>query len=269
MTEAAAQGSRGLAEPQDAATSSRTASVPADTLLYAIGDIHGRLDLLDEIFRRIADEAGAFDARRRVLVFLGDYVDRGPDSAGVIDRLLFGLPDGYEGVYLKGNHEAIMLDFFNRPDRLNMWMHNGAGPTLESYGLDGCSFDRHRGDEAGCRDDLLAAIPEAHLAFLKGLSSSYAHGDYFFAHAGARPGVPLERQEPHDLIWIRDLFLYSDEDFGKIVVHGHTPVPEPEVRANRIGIDTGAWMTGRLTALRLYRDTRAFLMTEKGPSATP
>ena len=268
MTEAAAQGPRGLAEPQDAAMPSRVASVPADTLLYAIGDIHGRLDLLDEMFRRIADEAGVFDARRRLLVFLGDYVDRGPDSAGVIDRLLFGLPDGYEGVCLKGNHEAIMLDFFNRPDRLKVWVHNGAGPTFESYGLDVHGFDWHWGDEAGCRDGLLAAMPDAHRAFLKGLSASYAVGDYFFAHAGARPGVPLERQAPHDLIWIRDLFLYSDEDFGKIVVHGHTPVPEPEVRANRIGIDTGAWMTGRLTALRLYRDTRAFLTTERRPSAT-
>ncbi len=249
MTEAAAQ-------------APRAPSVPEGVLLYAIGDIHGRLDLLDALLHRIAEEAGAFEARRRVLVFLGDYVDRGPDSAGVIERLLNGLPEGFEGVCLKGNHEAIMLDFFNRPDRLALWVQNGAGPTLQSYGLDFGGFDRHWDDAAACRDALVAAMPEVHRAFLKDLAPSYALGDYFFAHAGVRPGVALESQAPQDLIWIRDLFLTSDEDFGKIVVHGHTPVPQPEARTNRIGIDTGAWSTGRLTALRLFGDTRAFLTTD-------
>lgn len=238
--------------------------MPQGSLIYAIGDIHGRRDLLDALLAMIVADAQHIKAQERVLVFLGDYIDRGADSAGVIDRLLAGPPEGFQSVCLKGNHEAIMLDFLERPAQLNLWVENGAAATLNSYGLDAYGFDWHWGDEAGCRDDLLAAMPASHRAFLEGLRLSYQCGDYFFAHAGVRPDVPLEAQRAEDLIWIRSPFLESDADFGKIVVHGHTPGERPVVRPNRIGIDTGAWMSGTLTALRLHGTARAFLATPAG-----
>ncbi len=253
-----------MANPDAASTkdySSAAASVPAGDLVYAIGDIHGCAGLLDELLGLIVYDAGTIEATRQILVFLGDYVDRGPDSAGVIERLVSGLPEGFRSVFLKGNHEAIMLDFLHRPDRLDRWLLNGAEATLASYGLDVGGFDWHWGDEAGCRDDLVAAMPETHLAFLNGLGLCETVGDYFFVHAGVRPGLALDRQRPDDLVWIRDDFLGSTANFGKIVVHGHTPVDKPEIRPNRIDIDTKAWLSGKLTALRLHGNTQTFLAT--------
>jgi serine/threonine protein phosphatase 1 len=246
------------------AEQARKASVPPGSLVYAIGDIHGRLDLLDALLAMIVADAQGVEATERLLVFLGDYIDRGPDSAGVIDRLISGLPEGFASICLKGNHEAIMLDFLERPAQLNLWVENGAAATLASYGLDAYGFDWHWGDEAGCRDDLVAAMPANHRSFLEELRLSYQCGDYFFAHAGVRPGVPLDAQRPQDLIWIRAPFLESDADFGKVVVHGHTPGERPVVRPNRIGIDTAAWLRGTLTALRLEGTDRAFLATPAG-----
>lgn len=239
--------------------------VPAGTLVYAIGDVHGCPGLLDALLARIAPDAEGFGAQRRVLVFVGDYIDRGPDSAGVIERVAAGLPDGFEALHLKGNHEDLMLDFLAGADSqaLALWLYNGGDATLASYGVE-AAFPAAPGDAAACRDALLAALPAHHRAFLDRLRLSAALGDYFFAHAGVMPGVPLERQEPHDLMWIRHAFLESREDFGRVVVHGHTPVERPEVRDNRIGIDTGAFVTGRLTALRLHGEGRAFLDTHGG-----
>lgn len=238
--------------------------VPAGELVYAIGDIHGELYLLDKLLGRIVEDAAFTSARRRSLIFVGDYIDRGPDSAGVVDRLVSGLPEGFDPVFLKGNHEAFLLEFLEHPEVLDAWLHNGAVQTLASYGIDPPTADWPRADYAGCRDAFLAALPESHRAFFGTLQLWESRGDYLFVHAGVRPGVPLESQSERDLLWIRDDFLASRRHFGKVVVHGHTPGREPVVRPNRIGIDTGAFVHGRLTALRLFGDQQSFVTAEPG-----
>ena len=239
----------------------RAPQVPEGTRVYAIGDIHGRADLLADMTRRIAADCAAVPpARRTVLVFVGDYVDRGADSAGVIDQLLWlrANPD-YETHLLRGNHEVMFLDFLDDPAAFFQWAANGGVPTLASYDID---VDAMRDQlPAVLRDTAVSAIPDAHLELLRGLESVVVIGDYLFAHAGVRPGVPIEAQAEQDLIWIREPFLDYDGDLGKLVVHGHTPVSEPEIRSNRIDIDTLAWRSGTLTALVLEGASRRFLQT--------
>jgi Calcineurin-like phosphoesterase len=223
--------------------------------IYAIGDIHGRLDLLDRAIaaiRRDVEEHGP----AALTVTLGDYVDRGPNSRGVLDRLVENpFPTPYVGI--KGNHESLFEVFLVDPKTGPYWRQQGGLETLQSYGvrplgLGGVSF-------AKAKEQLEAVLPPAHLEFLRSLKISHSQGNYFFCHAGVRPGVPLDRQSEEDLTWIRDEFLRSSKDFGKIVVHGHTPVAEPEVLPNRIGIDTGAFTTGRLTCVALDGGTPRFL----------
>ena len=241
-----------------------TPQVPKGTLVYAIGDIHGQLQLLDALLARIAEDAqGTAGAQRRIIVFIGDYVDRGPDSAGVITRLSAGLPGGFETCCLRGNHEAMLLGFLEQPETYADWLMNGADATLESYGVDAPQEDPPPGAVAACRDAFAAALPPAHLAFLNALPLSYSLGDYLFVHAGIRPGVAIEDQTPEDLMWIRSDFVDCDDDFGVVVVHGHTPDLEPAVKPNRIGLDTGAWVYGRLTALRLFEAEQSFLSVEE------
>ncbi|ODR97200.1 hypothetical protein AUC70_13145 [Methyloceanibacter stevinii] len=236
------------------------ATVPDGQVVYAIGDIHGRSDLLTELLALIeSDAAGGIAAK--TLVFLGDYVDRGPDSRGVIELLSANLPPGFATHFLKGNHEQFLLDFLDDPSWLDGWLRNGGEQTLRSYGADIDGLRDRRAPPAAWRDAFLEALPEAHLRFLTTLELKCVVGDYVFVHAGLRPGVPLDRQAPDDLLWIRHEFLDSEEPFGKIVVHGHTPERTPVVRPNRIGIDTGAVFSGSLTALRLENGTRAFLRT--------
>jgi diadenosine tetraphosphatase ApaH/serine/threonine PP2A family protein phosphatase len=214
--------------------------------IYAIGDIHGRLDLLDRaiaaIHRDVEDHGpGA------LTVTLGDYVDRGPDSRGVIDRLIENpFPTPY--IALKGNHEALLQAFLSDPSVGSHWRRLGGEETLLSYGIAMKKLALNN-DEAASR--MRAALPAEHVDFLRSLRMSLTHGKYFLCHAGVRPGVPLERQNDEDLLWIRREFLDSPLNFGKIVVHGHTPMPEPEIRPNRINIDTGAFATGRLTCVAL------------------
>jgi serine/threonine protein phosphatase 1 len=235
-------------------------SVPQGQLIYAIGDIHGRADLLALLLDQIAvDAAKSKDAKRRTLVFLGDYIDRGHDSRRVVDNLLGGLPDGFDVHFLKGNHEEIMLNFVDDPSYLGHWLANGADATFRSYGMDVAELVRKGAAPEAWRRALLASLPEAHRDFFEALELAVSFGDYLFVHAGVRPGVPLDAQDPHDLVWIRGPFLQSNEDFGKVVVHGHTPGREPVIRANRIGIDTGAVFTDRLTALRLEDGSRKLL----------
>lgn len=224
-------------------------SIPVGQRIYAVGDIHGRLDLLDRLLAAIeADAAGA--AARVTLLFIGDYVDRGPQSREVIERLIMLGRSARETVFLKGNHEDALLQFLDAPaETWGDWRRFGGLETLMSYGVDGALLVGPRTDPAAIRDDFRRKLPEAHLAFLKGLKLSHAAGDYYFVHAGARPGIALERQVPHDQMWIRDEFLNDpDPGFGKIVVHGHTPSHKPETTPVRIGIDTGAYFTGKLTA---------------------
>lgn len=240
------------------------AAVPDGTVAYAIGDVHGRADLLEDTLAWIATDAARRAARRRVIVTVGDYVDRGPDSRGVVERLAAGPPDGFELVCLKGNHEDFLTGFLETGSGLSLWAMNGGVPTLASYGVAGADD----GDAAAVRSALARAVPAHHLAFLDGLGLMHREGDYCFVHAGVRPGVPLDAQDPHDLMWIRGEFLSSPEDFGAVVVHGHTITPVPDVQDNRIGIDTGAVMTGRLTCLVLEGAERSFRQTgAEGPEA--
>lgn len=234
-------------------------TIPEGHLLYAVGDIHGQLHLLDDLLGKIEADAACGTADRRILVFVGDYIDRGPDSAGVVARLIDDLPASFEAHFLLGNHEEILLQFLKDPEYLPLWLVNGAETTLASYGVDAPGEHDSSAAYAECRDRLLEAMPTSHKSFYDGLELTFQHGDYLFVHAGIRPGVELERQKRKDLIWIREGFLDCDEDLGHVVVHGHTPAREPEVRPNRIGIDTGAVVHGRLTALKLWSNKASFL----------
>jgi serine/threonine protein phosphatase 1 len=237
-------------------------TLPDGQLLYAVGDIHGRLDLLEAMLDLIeADAAASGQFPRRTLVFLGDYVDRGPDSRGVVEALTTRLPPGFAAHFLKGNHEAILLDFLAEAWRLEHWLANGGDATMRSYAVDTDRFARLRAPPEVWRQAFSEMLPEAHLSFFRDLNLSVSFGDYLFVHAGVRPGVPLGAQAEADLVWIRAPFLEHGAPFGKIVVHGHTPGHQPVIRTNRIGIDTGACFTGRLTALRLEGDARKFLQT--------
>jgi Calcineurin-like phosphoesterase len=223
--------------------------------IYAIGDIHGRLDLLNRAIAAIRRDVQKHGPAA-LTVTLGDYIDRGPQSCGVLDRLIENpFPTSY--VALKGNHETMLEAFLADPTTGPYWRQQGGLETLHSYGI------HLRGltdaNFAKARDQLRVALPVAHVDFLSALKMSLSRGKYFFCHAGVRPGVPLDRQSEDDLLWIRDEFLGSDMDFGKIVVHGHTPVPKPEVLPNRIGIDTGAFATGRLTCVALSGGAPRFL----------
>jgi serine/threonine protein phosphatase 1 len=237
-------------------------ALPEGLLLYAVGDIHGRLDLLRSLLQRIEDDAGAHaDAQQRALVFVGDYIDRGPDSRGVVADLTEGKRQGFDTHFLKGNHEAILLDFLQHPEHLEHWLVNGGQATMESYGVDTQALARRRARPEAWRQAFAEALPPSHLRFFRTLKLCVAFGDYLFVHAGVRPGVPLGEQSEMDLIWIRGPFLDHAGSFGKIVVHGHTPEPLPVVRPNRIGIDTGAVFSDRLTALKLQGGVREFLHT--------
>jgi serine/threonine protein phosphatase 1 len=247
--------------PLSASSSLGHPALPQGHLLYAVGDIHGRLDLLQSMLDLIESDASNHAAERRVLVFLGDYVDRGPDSRGVVERLIGGAPQGFEAHFLKGNHEAILLDFLAEAWRLDHWLLNGGEATMRSYGIDTERLARIGAPAEVWRQAFAEALPGAHLRFFKNLQLSVSFGDYLFVHAGVRPGIPLNAQSEADLVWIRGPFLNHAEPFGKIVVHGHTPETEPVIRANRIGIDTGAVFSGRLTALKLQNGARDFLQT--------
>lgn len=234
--------------------------LPEDLRLYAVGDIHGHLDLLESLHEMIRADAAAHACERRRVVYLGDYIDRGPASRQVIDTLIAQPLEGFEAVHLLGNHEQFLCRFLRDPDIGDTWLFNGGEATLHSYGLD----PRQAPPRGEDRLDWLArrlgeVLPAAHRAFLDRLQLRHETGDYLFVHAGVRPGIPLERQRAEDLIWIREPFLGSNEEFGRLVVHGHTPGMEPVERENRICIDTGACYGGQLTALVLQGEQRAFL----------
>jgi len=234
--------------------------VPSGARVYAVGDIHGRLDLLEQLLAIIGDDVAAGAPGRPTIVFLGDMIDRGPHSRQVVERIAAGPPAagplaGAGWVALVGNHEDYMLRFLADPAVAPSWLRNGGLATIRSY----AGGDPPGDDPTTLRDTLDRALPSDHLRFLGQLPAAHVEGDYLFVHAGVRPGVALARQECADLLWIREPFLGSAEPFGKMVVHGHTVVPEPDIRPNRIAIDTGAWRTGRLTALALEGAERRFL----------
>jgi serine/threonine protein phosphatase 1 len=224
-------------------------SLPDGVRIYAIGDIHGRADLLETTFNCIDADLARNPVPQSIEVFLGDYIDRGPASRQVLDRLIARCRT-HGTVFLKGNHETYLMDFLTNPRVLKDWQQLGGLETLMSYGIRP-TVNADAASQVGLAAALKQELPESHWRFLGDLRLSFTCGDFFFVHAGIRPGIALEKQREQDLLGIRADFLLCEDDFGKIIVHGHTPTVEPDIRANRINIDTGAFATGRLTCLKL------------------
>lgn len=230
-------------------------------VLYAIGDIHGRLDLLDRMETAIAADMAHSGSQRPLICYLGDYIDRGPHSAQVIDRLCSCADDGVRRVFLKGNHEDRMIDFLADPIAHGpAWLKFGGREALESYGLD-VPLELDDAAWKDLRDQLEAALPESHSDFLSSLQLGFRWRGYLLVHAGLDPERPVTAQVEHDLMWIREPFLSSERDWGFRIVHGHVITDEPVFRTNRIGIDTGAYRSGRLTCLVLGDDGERLIQT--------
>ena len=230
------------------------ASLPMDLRVYAVGDLHGCAAQLDLLHGAIGHDALRAPQARKVIVYLGDYVDRGPDSRGVLARLLAPAPPGCERIFLMGNHEAMMLAALapGAPAAtIGFWLQNGGRQTLASYGADAARPASWQG-----------LIPPDQYAFLQALRTAWSAGGYLFAHAGIRPGIAPEAQTEEDLLWIREPFLSSDAPHEAVVVHGHTPEDNaPVVRANRVGLDTGAVLGGPLSCGVFEGDRLGFLQT--------
>jgi serine/threonine protein phosphatase 1 len=228
------------------------AALAPDTVasrVYAVGDIHGRLDLLLRIEAQIEADLAVRPTASPLVCYLGDYIDRGPASAGVVEHLVASRRDNLRCVFLKGNHEDRMLAFLDEPA--------GNGPRWMTFG----GRELETEDWDAIRDRLATAVPGKHLAFLRSLDLALRWGDYLFVHAGLDPARGLEAQDPHDLMWIREPFLSSDRDWGVRVVHGHVIAPEPVLRPNRIGLDTGAYKSGILTCAAIDDGALRILQT--------
>lgn len=229
---------------------------------YAIGDIHGRLDLLDEILAAIEKDIRHKPSRRVLLVFVGDLIDRGPASAQVIERLRTYRHRHVKTVFLLGNHEEVLLRILGGDaSMIAKWCTFGGAECLESYGVNYREFSKLEEEEA--LEAVRTAIPKEHVEFLESFLDTCRFGDYLMVHAGVRPGVELEEQRQSDLRWIREPFLLDHTDHGFMVVHGHTITPEIDQQPNRIGIDTGAYQTGVLTALAIEGNDRWHIDTRR------
>lgn len=235
-------------------------AVPDGVVVWAVGDIHGRLDLLVPLIEAIKADLSAAAAERKLVIFLGDYVDRGPESQGVV-RLLAALSrdPSAEWHFLKGNHEETMVKFLTDPSIGPQWCEYGGEATLRSYGLRIPDLKHRVAAWTHVSADLAHKLTPPERAFLEDQALSLSVGDYFFAHAGARPGEALDRQSAEDLMWIRRSFLDSEVEFEKVVVHGHTPTAQVHADHRRIGIDTRAYDSGVLTGLRLFGRERLIL----------
>lgn len=228
------------------------ARTPPGVRLYAIGDVHGCDDLLATVHASIEADLLQRPAPDHRIIHLGDYVDRGPATSAVLDRVLrLTATDPEHFIFLGGNHEDLLLMFLDNPEEARAtFLRFGGIQTMRSYGV-AVDNGQHLADVLDLRDRFAAALPDAHRALMGALPSFVRFGDFFFCHAGVRPGVPLDRQDANDLRWIREPFLSDERDHGAVVVHGHTPADRPEVRPNRINVDTGAVFTGRLTCVVL------------------
>jgi serine/threonine protein phosphatase 1 len=234
-------------------------AIAAGERIYAIGDIHGRRDCLDALLTKIDEDDRARGPANTILVLLGDLVDRGPESRGVIERLV-DLAGQRPCVFLMGNHEEVFIDAWEGDVSAARLFHRiGGRETLLSYGVTEAEYDS--ADFERMKTLLVTHVPSEHIAFLRGFRDTYRAGDYLFVHAGIRPGTPIDDQRPADMRWIRDKFLDDTRDHGAVVVHGHSIVPAAEEKPNRIGIDTGAYASGRLTALGLEGRDRWLLST--------
>lgn len=256
----------GLARPPPAAAfETLRAQTEAETI-YAIGDVHGCLGLL----RRLEDVLLEDAARRpgqKWFVMLGDYIDRGPHSAGVLDHLLAPLPAGIQRICIAGNHEAAMLRFLEQPSRKSSWLGFGGIETLLSYGIAEAALATASRTALG--NLIHSHIPAEHSDFLRRLPLLFTTPNYVFVHAGLRPGTPLEQQHPDDLLWIRNEPAMGYAEFQKLVVHGHTPTPDVVFGDHRISVDTGAYLSGRLSAVRLSRENQpqSFSVQARVPGA--
>ena len=236
--------------------------VPEGVIVYAVGDVHGRLDLLQKLVEQIRVDAEPYlEDHKCAVVFLGDYIDRGFQSRGVIDFLLGDALRGFEVRHLKGNHEEALLRFLSDSSFGPQWAQFGGIETLVSYNVQPPRGRERLEEWEAARQDLVEKMPHEHLLFLERLELCLVLGDYTFVHAGLRPGKSLEQQSPKDLLWIRDDFLFDDEPFEGIIVHGHTPTNHEYRDYRRIGVDTGAYLSGRLTAVRLHEDKVEFIST--------
>jgi serine/threonine protein phosphatase 1 len=232
------------------------ARAPEGMRIYAIGDVHGCADLLEALYAKIDREIAQDRPADWRIIHLGDYGDRGPDSKRVLDRIIERSRDR-RFLSLMGNHDEGWLNFMADPDPVGLFVAHGGDATAHSYGVD---FDlSDRSGRKAARDALRTAMPQAHLDFLRNLPRSFSFGDYFFCHAGIRPGVPLQIQDREDLIWIRREFLIYEGLHPRVIVHGHTPSDEPELLPNRINVDTGAVKTGVLTAVVLDGTTKRII----------
>lgn len=242
----------------------RSAEVREGRRVYAIGDIHGHLDELNQLLDWIERDMESHDGKAH-LVFLGDYIDRGPDTKGVIKRLRGKSLPGHKRHFLKGNHEAVLLELLDgKTDNGNGWLRYGGMEMLESYGVTRKEIVKRAGTLARLVEDV---VPKKHLDFLRALKPMIEIDDFLFVHAGIRPGRKIEKQKERDLLWIRNEFIRSDKDHGKVVVHGHTIEVEPRDRRNRIGLDTGCYAGGSLSAVRLEGTGRHFVsIPSKGAS---
>ncbi len=239
----------------------RAFRIPEGWRVYAIGDIHGRDDLLRELHQIILEDSMDNPDLSKMAVYLGDYVDRGARVRETIDELLYHPLPGFSSRYLMGNHEQLLLSFLDDPSILQFWINIGGSSTLLSYGVQapGSGFSASRVNSI--RGELISLMPKAHLSFIQSLEPYVLFGDYLFVHAGIRPGIDLEAQKPDDIFWIRDEFLDAGIDHGFRVVHGHTIDEQIQEHPNRIGVDTGACSTGVLTCAILEDDQVNFLHT--------
>lgn len=243
----------------------RSPSGPPGSRAYAIGDVHGRLDLMEKLLDLIEADNAARPPAKTWLIFLGDLVDRGPDSRGVLERLIVRPPAFATNVFIKGNHEEFFLGVLEGDhSTVQHWLSYGGTECSESYGVTSGWMLNATPDLI--RDRLIVEVPASHVRFLSDMADSFRFGDYLFVHAGIRPGVELHRQISKDLRWIREGFLDDVTDHGVVVVHGHTIVESPEEHPNRIAIDTGAYRYGNLTALGLEGTDRWFIQASEPAS---
>ncbi|HEU0133541.1 MAG TPA: metallophosphoesterase [Allosphingosinicella sp.] len=243
-----------------------TSAGPPGSRAYAVGDVHGRLDLLETLLERIEEDNAHRGPAKTSLVMLGDLIDRGPDSAGVIERFVSNPPRWARPIYLQGNHEEFFLGVLGGDDSgVQNWLAYGGTECAQSYGL--TSGWMLNATPTAIMERLVAQVPESHVRFLDEMHDSFRFGDYLFVHAGIRPGIALDKQAPRDLRWIREGFLDDRTDHGVVVVHGHTIVERVEEHSNRIALDTGAYRSGTLTAIGLEGEERWFIEARQTDAA--